>query len=128
MEPPLRYPSLARYAQLQGTVILKLTISRDGKVLFAEASSDDPLLNHHPLLQSTSAELVKKWTFGCFNCSVDDNYEHVLKFVYRLEAEPKQFDETSVVMDLPNEVTVTASPAICDHCPPPVKSKGKNAE
>jgi hypothetical protein len=128
MEPPLKYPALARQAQLQGTVTLKLKISRDGKVLYAKASSDDFLLNQHPLLQSASAELVKKWTFGCFNCSVDDAYEHVLKFVYKLEGDPKQFDNTSVVMELPNEVTVTASPPLCDHCPPPVKSKGKHAE
>ncbi len=127
MEPPLKYPALARQAQLQGTVTLKLHISRDGKVLYAGASSDDFLLNQHPLLQSTSAELVNNWTFGCFNCSVDDTYEHVIRFVYKLDGEPKQFDDTTVVMELPNEVTVTASPPLCDHCPPPVKSKAKRA-
>jgi hypothetical protein len=128
LEPPFRYPLIARLAQLQGTVILKLTISQEGKVLSAEASSNDSLLNQHPQLQSTSAELVKKWTFGCFNCSVDGNYEHVLKFVYRLEGEPKQNDDTRVVMDLPNEVFVTTTPPLCDHCPPPVKPKGKHVE
>ena len=127
MEPPMKYPALARQAQLQGTVMLRLTISRDGKVLHAKASSDDFLLNQHPLLQSTSAELVKKWTFGCFNCSVDDTYEHVLKFVYKLNGEPTRFNDTTVVMELPNEVTVTANPPLCDHCPTPLKSKGKRA-
>src|SRR6476620_10236094 len=110
LEPPLKYPALARLAQLQGTVTLKLRISHDGKVLVAEASTTDFLLSQHPVLQSITAELVKKWTFGCIDCSADATYEHVLKFIYKLEGQPKQFDDTSVVMDLPNEVTVTASP------------------
>jgi hypothetical protein len=124
MEPPLKYPALARQAQLQGTVILKLKISRDGKVLSAEPSTEDFLLSQHPFLQWTTAELVKKWTFGCFECLENDTYEHVIRFVYKLEGQPKQFDDTSVIMELPNEVTMTASPPLCDHCPPPPKSKG----
>ena len=126
-EPPQKYPALARLAQLQGTILLKLKISSDGKVLDVDASSDDFQLNQHPLLQSTSAELIKKWTFGCFNCKEGDTYEHVIKFVYRLGTERKEFDDTSVVMDLPNEVTVTANRPLCYDCPPPVKSKRKHA-
>ena len=124
-ELPLRYPTLARQANLQGTVILRLTIAADGNVLAAKASSDDPLLSQHSLLQTESAALVKKWTFDCFNCAVDSNYEHVLRFVYKLEGEPKSYDDTRVVLDLPNEITVTASPAQCDHCPSPAKPKRK---
>jgi TonB family protein len=122
------YPALARQAQLQGTVILKLKILHDGKVLSAEPSTEDFLLNHYPVLQSAAAELVKKWTFGYFDCSENDTFEHVVRFVYKLEGPPKQFDDTSVIMELPNEVTVTASPPLCDHCPPPPKSKGTKAK
>ena len=33
LEPPLRYPPLARQTRLSGTIVMKLTIGKDGTVL-----------------------------------------------------------------------------------------------
>ena len=118
LEPPLHYPAVARAAQLQGTVIVKLTIAADGAVLTAESSSG------YPLLRDETEKLVKKWTFGCANCSPRVPYEKTIKFIYRLEGEGISYDDTRIVMDLPNEVTITASPRECDHCPPKKSSHG----
>lgn len=125
LEPPRVYPPLGRQARLQGTVMVKLTIAAGGIVLAANASSDDSVLKKVPLLQTVTAELVKKWTFGCFDCAVGENYEHTIRFVYKLEGNPKEYDDTRVVFDLPTDVTITAAPPVCDHCPPPAKSNDK---
>lgn len=123
LEPPLRYPAVARYARLQGVVTLKLAIASDGSVTSTETTAEDPLLQAHPLLQVKTEELVRKWTFGCFNCPPAGAYVHLLRFVWKLEGEERNYDDTKVVMDLPNQVIVTANPSQCDHCPPPRKSK-----
>jgi hypothetical protein len=126
LEPPLHYPGLARQVQFQGTVVIKLTIGVDGSVLAAKSLTrvEDPQANAHPLLTGETEKLVTKWTFGCINCSTGTPYEKKIKFIYKLEGEPIFYDDTRVSMDLPDEVTITASPVQCDHCPP--KKKGKN--
>ncbi len=125
-EPPLHYPPLARQAQIQGTVIVKLTITADGTVLAAESQTrdQDPQANAHPLLKDDTEKLVKKWTYGCAYCSSAVPYEKRIKFIYRLEDEGISYDDTRVVMDLPHEVTITASPRECDHCPRKKSSHG----
>jgi len=124
LAPPLRYPQLARQAQLQGTVVIKVKIGSDGSVLAAKplTHDEDPQANAHPLLRDETEKLVKNWTFGCANCSSDKSYEKTIKFTYRLEGEGIPYDDTRVSMDLPDEVIVTASPVECDHCPPKKKS------
>ena len=123
MELSFRYPALARQARLQGTVTVKLTIAADGTVLTADSSSDDLLLTKYPLLQAQTAELVKKWTFGCFDCPAGNNFEHVIRVIYKLGGDPKSYDDTRIVLDLPNEVLITANPPECDHCPRQTKPK-----
>jgi TonB family protein len=119
LEPPLRYPQLARQAQLQGTVVIKLTIGANGRVLAAKALTcdEDPKACAHPILRDETEKLIKKWTFGCANCPSDAPLERTIKFSYRLEGEGILYDDTRVSMDLPDEVTITASPVQCDHCP-----------
>jgi hypothetical protein len=126
LEPPLHYPALARQVQIQGTVIVKLTIAADGTVLAAESQTrnQDPQANAHPLLRDDTEKLVKKWTYGCAYCSSPVPYEKTIKFIYRLEGERISYDDTRVVMDLPHEVTITASPRECDHCPRKKSSHG----
>jgi len=119
LEPPVRYPQLARQVQFQGTAIVKLTIAVDGTVLAAKflTHDQDPQATAHPLLIEDAEKLVKKWTFGCAYCSSTTPYEKAIKFTYRLEGEGISYDDTRVAMDLPDEVTITASPRECDHCP-----------
>jgi TonB-like protein len=124
LEPPLHYPPLARTAQLHGAVIVKLKIAADGAVIATESSPGDAQTVGYLFLRDETEKLVKKWTFGCANCSSDTPYEKTIKFTYRLEGEGILYDNTRVSMDLPDEVTITASPVQCDHCPP--KKKGKN--
>jgi TonB family protein len=122
LEPPLHYPYVARAAQLQGTVIVKLTLAADGAVLGIESSPEDPLMVGYPLLRAETEKLVKKWTFGCANCSRNVPFEQTIRFTYQLQGEASSYNDTRVVMDLPDQVTITASPPQCDHCPP--KKKG----
>jgi hypothetical protein len=120
---PTRYPVLARQARLQGTVVAKLSIAADGSVAEAIVRAEDPLLIAHPILQSETQQLVRKWTFGCQSCVPGAAFEHVIKFNYRLEGEDAQHDDTRVTLDLPDEVTIVARPPVCDHCPTPNKKK-----
>src|SRR5579862_3721130 len=61
--PPTRYPIFARLARLQGTVVAKLRIAADGSVAEAVVEAEDPSLIAHPILQSETQQLVRKWTF-----------------------------------------------------------------
>jgi hypothetical protein len=119
MEPPLHYPPLARQVQIQGTVIVKLTIAADGTVLAVESP------DAHPLLKDDTEKLLKKWTFGCAYCSSPAPSEKTIKFIYRLEGEGISYDDSRVVMDLPDVVIITASPRECDHCPRKKSSPGR---
>jgi len=58
MELPTGYPNVARTARLQGTITVKLTISGDGNVVAAEATSLDDWLMTHPLLQKETESLA----------------------------------------------------------------------
>ena len=119
LEPPAHYPPLARLTRMQGTVVVKLTIGADGAVLAAESLTrdQDPRAAALPPLRAETEKLVKRWTFGCAYCSPNLPYEKTIKFVYRLEGEEASHDDTRVVMELPDEVTISASPPECDHCP-----------
>lgn len=119
LEPPLHYPPLARQVQFQGTVIVKLMIATDGTVQSAESLTQEqnPEAKAHTLLRDETLKTVRKWTFGCAYCSQNAAYEKTIKFVYRLQGEGISYDDTTVVMDLPDQITITVSPALCDHCP-----------
>jgi TonB family protein len=126
LESPVRYPPLARQVQFQGTVIVKFTIETDGTARSAEAltQEQDPEANAHSLLREETLKAVREWTFGCVYCSTNATYEKTIKFVYRLEGEAISYDDTKVVMDLPDQITITVSPALCDHCPRKKTSSG----
>lgn len=115
----LYYPPLAAAARIQGTVKLKLTISPDGKVEYSETLSNDVTPRAHPLLENTSIAFAKTWTFGCFNCAAGAGYTQVVTFTYRLEETAKSYPTSTVVMNLPEQVTLTSQPMLCDHCPSP---------
>jgi hypothetical protein len=118
LEPPLHYPPIARGARLHGTFFVKLTIAADGAVIAIQSSPSDAQTVGYPLLRDETEKLVRKWTFGCANCSPNTPYEKTIKFTYRLEGEGVSYDDTRVVMELPDEVTITVSPPECDRCPP----------
>jgi hypothetical protein len=123
VEPPLHYPRLARITQIQGVAIIRIFIGSDGTVTKTKplTREEDPQATGHPLLIEEAEKLVKKWTFGCANCEPGKPYEHTIKFTWLLKGDGILYDDTVVSMDLPNEVTITASPVQCDHCPLPKK-------
>lgn len=109
IEPTRGYPTLARMARIQGTVTLKLRIAPDGKVLAIESSADDPLLKQTPVLQKYAEEWVRPWTFGCTGCAEGVTFEHTLKVVFALKTPARAYDDTTVILNLPDEMLVTAS-------------------
>jgi len=112
MELPTGYPNVARIARLQGTITVKLTVSGDGNVVAAEATSLDDLLRTHPLLQKEAERLSRQWTFTCINCAKESTYPYSLVFSYRLEGKASYYADSKVAVDLPNRVTVTANPPV----------------
>jgi hypothetical protein len=87
-------------------------------VLAAASLAQDGQKPAHPLLRDETEKLVRKWTFVCVHCPPNVPFEKTMKFIYRLEGEGITYDDSRVVMELPDEVTITASPRDCDHCPP----------
>jgi protein TonB len=51
------YPQLARQARIQGTVVLRAIISRDGKI------ENLQVLSGHPLLAPAAIEAVRQWRY-----------------------------------------------------------------
>ena len=112
LELPTGYPNVARAARLQGTVTVKLTISGDGNVTAADATSSDALLREHPLLQREAADLTRRWKFTCLNCGKETSHPYVVLFTYRFEGKESTNPDTRITVDWPNRVTVTANPPI----------------
>jgi len=57
--PPV-YPPLARQARIQGTVVLKVVISKSGDVVNMQ------LVSGHPMLAPAAIEAVKQWKYKPF--------------------------------------------------------------
>jgi TonB family protein len=110
VDAPTTYPHLARQARIQGTVSIHLKISALGRVLDAQAATEDPSLKAHPILQSQALQLVRNWTFECIGCPNSTGYDHTLVFIYRLEGKEEPYNNSRVTMDLPDTVTIIANP------------------
>jgi TonB family protein len=54
------YPPLARQARIQGTVTLKVQISKSGDVVSMQ------LVSGHPMLAPAAIEAVKQWKYGSY--------------------------------------------------------------
>jgi Gram-negative bacterial TonB protein C-terminal len=116
------YPPLARQARLQGILTANLHIRSDGTVRDVTVSTDEPLLRDHPLLQSEIQRVVRQWTFECIGCASAE-FEHSVRFTYLLDGEDSDQRNQTVAMDLPNEITISDTPPLCDHCPTKPRSK-----
>jgi outer membrane biosynthesis protein TonB len=122
--PPRGYPPLARQARLRGTIAIKLTIAVDGTVLSTESAPGDKDTTGFQILRDDAEKLVKRWTFGCVGCPPNAPFKHAIKFNYRLDNEDVLPDNW-IMMDLPDEVTISTSPVMIDHGGPPPKSSKK---
>lgn len=115
LEPPLRYPALARQTRLSGTIVMKLKIGTNGTVLAIESSPGDSRTQGFKILRDDAEKVVKTWTFGCIGCPPDVPFEHTLKFHYTLD-DQDVIQDNRVIMNLPDELTIYASSPVCDHC------------
>lgn len=124
--PPRGYPPLARQTRLRGTIVIKLTIASDGTVLEAESIPGDKDTSGFQMLRDDAEKLVKKWTFGCVGCSPNAPFEHTIRFNYVMDTEDILPDNW-ITIDLPDEVTMHATPPVIDHGPPPPKKSKKGS-
>lgn len=109
------YPPMAKQVHVQGDVVVKLAVRRDGTVEMAEAISGPPMLT------SASLESARKSKFDCSRCAEALTLSQV---VFTFQAVPPQFDANCKVIpdarypqvtQSQNHVTVTDQLAgICD--------------
>lgn len=124
LEPPSRYPPLARQTRISGTVSMKLTIAPDGTVRSVEPSPGKEVVGH-PLLREYAEKLVKTWTFGCVGCAAGATFEQTISVKYELapDDDVSVINHIGVVMNLPDEVIIKTDQDVCDHCPAPKNPK-----
>ncbi len=124
LEPPY-YPPLARMTRTHGTIVIKLKIGADGELLAIESESSDTTKSAFTIFKEDAEKIIKTWTFGCVGCPPDGPFNHTIKFKYILDdsAAPST---SKTVMDLPDEVTMSAGPIIIntDGAPPKKSKKG----
>jgi hypothetical protein len=108
LEPPY-YPPLARQTRVHGTVVMKLKIGADGKVLGVESEPMDTSKAAFAMLKDHAEKNIKTWTFGCVGCSPDAPFEQIIKFAYILDYSLPDLT-SSVMMDLPDKVTMSTGP------------------
>jgi TonB family protein len=99
---PPYYPPLAHMTRISGTVVMKLKIDSDGKVISVETVG-------HDLLKKDAEKNIRTWTFGCAGCPPDAPFEHTIRFKY-VQDNTLPERSTKTVMDLPDEVTMSAGP------------------
>ncbi len=110
LEPPY-YPPLPRMTRVGGTIEMKLKIGTDGRLLSVESANfgPGPAQKLLMMLKESAEANIKTWTFGCAGCPPNAAFEHTIKFKY--VQDDKLPDRTSkTVMDLPDEVTMSAGP------------------
>lgn len=103
--PVPNYSRLARMARLQGTVVVEVEISVDGKVVKERASGG------HALLQREARANARQWTFRNVPLNSKFPVKHSITYVYRLEGESRYEDPPPVVkLTLPDRVEITSHP------------------
>lgn len=117
---PLIYSPLARTARVQGTVIVKLMIAGDGKVIGATASSSSdkpgqPGNAVDVILVPWTTRMIGQWVFGCSGCKSDDVYDYSITFVYRVEGKSQHKPGLKVKRELPGEITLIVHPMIAEY-------------
>jgi hypothetical protein len=111
LEPPLRYPPLARQTRLGGTIVMKLKIAADGSVLAVQSSPGDSRTVGFGILRDDAEKIVKTWTFGCVGCPPNAPFEHTLRFRYTID-DQDVIQDNRVIMNLPDEITIYTTPVV----------------
>jgi TonB family protein len=98
----LHYPQLAHMAGLQGSVVILLTISRDGSVQAGE------ILSGNGLLASSAAATLKTWKFAPCDQDGGCTYSMNLRFVLRGEPRDISLCEDTFEFDNADQILVTS--------------------
>lgn len=99
----LAYPWLAQSARVAGTVVVRLTVARDGSVTQAAAVSG------HPLLAEAARQNAGRWKFERSGQDPGADRDAYLVYRFVLEGSCAGRDcRTSFVVELPNLVMVTS--------------------
>jgi hypothetical protein len=125
LEPPRLYPALARQTRVQGTIVIKLVIDADGAVLSTESSRGDSSTTGFDILRGDAEKIVKTWTFGCVGCTPNAPFEHTIRFKYQLDYQDT-LPNNRVVMNLPDEMTISTSTEVTYPCPDTKPSKKRS--
>ncbi len=126
LEPPRLYPPLARQTRVQGTIVIKLVIDADGTVLSAESSPGDASTTGFDILKGDAEKIVKTWTFGCLGCPPNAPFAHTIKVKYQLDYQDI-LPNNRVVMNLPDEMTISTSTEVIYPCANAKTSKKKGS-
>jgi TonB family protein len=99
------YPPLARQAQLQGKVAVKIGMDKDGTVTTAQA------VDGNPLLQRSATDNLRTWKIGGDPGQDLSKLTMTVVFEYKLEGEPG-FERCAarVIFDSINKVEIVAHP------------------
>ena len=94
----LIYPSLARYARIQGNAVLIAHIGSDGSVSIPIRKSG------HPILLQGAEDNLKKWKF-----QTGESQEMEITYHFKLRDQASDSAQTECVFDLPNFVTISSN-------------------
>ena len=97
----LTYPVVARAAQIQGAVDVKISIDSQGKVSSAFATSG------HPLLKKSAEKNIRTWRF---DTSSSENRQLTVRYEFVLELPRTSYPpESRNLFDFPTRITVISS-------------------
>lgn len=101
------YSHVAITANLQGSVVLQITIDDDGRVIEANGTGA------HRLLCDNAERNVRLWTFSK---PVRAPYVHRIVYEYKLEGPAVNFTAApKISFDLPDRVSITTRPEILNN-------------
>ena len=106
--PGMQYPTLARFALVQGTVRLRVVVAADGHVLRAQPiveAWEGSRWSQEALLRA-AAENTLQWRFA----KLDNESQVTVEYDFRLEGERTHCPWTIVNFEPPHRVTVIARP------------------
>ena len=101
------YSHIAITANLQGSVVLRITIDGDGRVIEANGTGA------HRLLCDNAEQNVRLWTFSK---PAQAPYVHSIVYEYKLEGPAVNFTPApKISFDLPDRVSITTRPEILNN-------------
>lgn len=98
------YPRLARLAQRQAVVDVKIDINKDGHVTAARMSTDS-------FFRREVDNNVRTWTFKHLPVNAKFPITHTVRFEFKLQGKRAE-EPTRVSFDLPDRVLIVAHPPL----------------